>query len=422
MVMMKSSTSHRSVLIISPQASRLGHGAIHGQRTLEAFARQGEWETVFLTGRSFRDRTINWSLYGQVIEDPEDFGSIGGYRGSIQAIQWGIRRRRLQDKFLRRVDEIIPSSKIKAVLVLDGDIQSIYYCWLRNNRVNPGVAWVIAHSTVDFWFSELSVRSFFKWYTAPMVRKMSEGMGATVLYTGSKVRDEYCSRLNLSKEARDRIVLTQFGCDPEDLRLSKIKARQELNIPEDAKVALFFGLIRTDKRPEVALTATVLAGDSWWLLMAGMPYSYSVEDLTSLVSNSDIKDRSRLILNYLTEDEVRLVFSAADILLLTHDRGIVSNSGPLSMARSYRLPVIVSDVGSLREIVQQDGTGWVANPGEPSSYASRLIEFANLTIDEVSLLEHKIERAAYRNSFDSTVRDYSRALNIAIDYTKKHDR
>jgi glycosyltransferase involved in cell wall biosynthesis len=170
----------------------------------------------------------------------------------------------------------------------------------------------------------------------------------------------------------------------------------------------------------VALQAVALAGEPWWLLMAGMPYSYSVEDINSLISNSSIEPCSRLILKYLTEDEVRLVFSAADILLLTHDRSILSNSGPLSMARSYRLPVVSSEVGSLDRFVQKEGVGWTATPGQPSSFSSKLKEFASLKNEEIDLIQSRIEQAANRYSFESTVRDYSHALDIAIDFTKNH--
>jgi hypothetical protein len=108
MKQMKSKSDHRRVLIISPQASRIGHGALHGQRTLAAFAKLDEWETVFLTGHGFRERIGNWPLYGQVIEGAEDSSAIGGYRGSLQAIRWGLHRRKLQDRFLQWMNLSLP--------------------------------------------------------------------------------------------------------------------------------------------------------------------------------------------------------------------------------------------------------------------------------------------------------------------------
>ena len=409
--------NRKKVLIVSPQASRIGHGAFHGQRTLAAFAEFGEWDTIFLTGKGFRERVAGWPLYGEVIEAPIDLSSIGAYHGVIQSLTWGVRRRWLQDRLLQEVDRAIVERNVDAVFVLDGDVSAIYRCWLRNRRSHPDVAWVIAHNMIDFYFSNLSIRSLYKWWVASEVRYMTQEMGATILYVGQNICNEYCRRLNVTQDARERIILTRFGSDSDDMRLPLSEARSNLNIPVNAKVALFFGMIRADKRPDVAIRAVSQGDEDWWLLLAGKPYSYSEEVIRSWVGKAGLEDRSCLILRYLDEDEVRVVFSAADVLLLTHERSTVSNSGPLSMARSYRLPVIVSDVGFLGESVRQDRVGFAAQAGAPFSFAEQLRNLESLSMSEIEALRGHIQKAAYKYSFASTVRDYSRALEIALTHT-----
>jgi len=113
-----------------------------------------------------------------------------------------------------------------------------------------------------------------------------------------------------------------------------------------------------------------------------------------------------------------MTFSCADALLLPHDRSVLANSGPLSMARSYRLPVVVSDVGYVAESVRADGVGFVAAAGDASSFAARLSSLAEL--DEVAseALRARIDLAAHKYSFEATVKDYYRALEMAVGYAE----
>lgn len=411
-------SAKKTVLLVSPYASRLGHGAFHAQRTAQAFVNATEWWPILLTGRGFANRVVGERLSGEVVEAPVDYGSVGTYRNPLQAVRWGVRRGVLERALLRNVEALLQRRNIDAVLFLDGDVSAIYECWARNKVTHPQVGWAVAHSTTDFWLSELSVRSVYKSLVAGRVRTLTEHGGATVLYCGTRLRDQFCDRLRISEQARRRIVLTSYGSDPDDMRLPRAVARQALQIPMTAKVALFFGLMRKDKRPRVAVDCVALAQGDWWLLLAGQPYSYSAQTIESWVREAGIQHRARSLLRYLDENEVRLVFSAADVLLCTHGRSTVSASGPLNMARSYRLPAIVSDTGFLGDTVREHGVGLLASRGDPQSFAAQLRRYAEMSSAERSGLESRIEEAAHRFSFDCVARRYSEALDIAVSYAR----
>lgn len=379
----------------------------------------GEWDTIFLTGQNFRERVGDQPLFGQIIEAAVDFGKVETYKNQVSSILWGLKRRKLQYKLFSIVDEMLDRNSIDAVLVLDGDGRIIHDCWQRNLRKHPSVAWVTGHSTLDFWFTRISVRSIFKWRIGVLVKRMIEGMGATIFYADHRLLDDFFRKLNIPNNYRERIILTDFGCDPEDLRLPKEKARQKLGIPQDAKVALFFGLLRADKRPDVTIDAVAEAGIPWWILMAGKPYSYSQRELQALIENSNLRYRSTLLLYYLTESEVKLVFSAADVLMVTHERAILSSSGIIGLARSYRLPMVISSLSYLGRKIEREGTGLVCPKGDPGSFTSALHAFSAMKSDDIDRLISIIEKSAYKHSFLATARNYSKALNTSLVNTQQ---
>jgi glycosyltransferase involved in cell wall biosynthesis len=407
----------RKVLLVFPQAARIGHGAFYAQRILQTFATVPGWEAVLLTGCGFKDRVHGMPLYGTIFEAPVQYDAIAQHRGGLGALAWGARRYVLQRRLLSYVGPLIVEHGIDVVVFMGGDIPSIYQCWQKNRQAYPAVAWVAEHSMIDFKFSNLSVRSLYKGLVRSQVKEMVEGMGATLLFLNESTRDAFCQLLGLKDEVKARLVFSHYGADSEDMRLPQVEARAALGIPIDAQVALFFGLVRKDKRPDIAIQAVAQARDHWHLLMAGMPYSYTEDEIRSMVSEAGLGDRSLLILRYLGEDEVRLVFSAANVLLSTHDQALVGSSGPLAMCRSYRLPAVVSNLPHFVTAANENGVVFTAQAGDPGSFAERLRQYDSLTPAEKLEMENKLQEAAERLSFATMVQDIISALDLAVANT-----
>ena len=51
-----------------------------------------------------------------------------------------------------------------------------------------------------------------------------------------------------------------------------------------------------------------------------------------------------------------------------------AQSGTVRVAYSFGTPVIASDTGALGETIRQDGSGWLAKPGDARDLASRMLE------------------------------------------------
>lgn len=140
--------------------------------------------------------------------------------------------------------------------------------------------------------------------------------------------------------------------------LSKEEAQAKLNIPKGKKVLLFFGLIRAYKGLDLLLKAMKTLSEKYYLVIAGEPY----EDFSSyqnLIDESGAKDRIQAHTRYISTEEVSLFFSAADAGVLPYKSA--TQSGVAAMAFHFNLPVVVTDTGGLKEMIEPHEIGIVAD-------------------------------------------------------------
>ena len=136
--------------------------------------------------------------------------------------------------------------------------------------------------------------------------------------------------------------------------------------PPEGRTLLFFGLIRDYKGLDVLLSALPEIPDAR-LIVAGDPVDH--------IEPVDLDGRVEWRLRFLPDDEVREVMGRAAAVVLPYRR--LDSSGVLATAIGYRRPVVVTDVGSLGEIVREFGAGEVVPPGDPRALAeatTRLLE------------------------------------------------
>jgi glycosyltransferase involved in cell wall biosynthesis len=136
--------------------------------------------------------------------------------------------------------------------------------------------------------------------------------------------------------------------------------------PPGGRTLLFFGLIRDYKGLDVLLEALPQIPGAR-LVVAGDPLDP--------VEQPDLDGRVEWRLGFRPDEEVRELMSRAAAVVLPYRR--LDSSGVLATAIGYRRPVVVTDVGSLGEIVREFGAGEVVPPGDPQALAqavARLLE------------------------------------------------
>lgn len=141
-------------------------------------------------------------------------------------------------------------------------------------------------------------------------------------------------------------------------KTDKMTARKKLGVKENSKLILFFGLIRDYKGLDLLIEAFGKLDDSYELLIAGESYG-SFDKYTELINKSSLKSNIHLHNRYISDQEVSTFFSASDVSVLPYKSA--TQSGITSIAFHFELPVIATDVGGLKEIVQPGKYGLITD-------------------------------------------------------------
>ena len=167
-------------------------------------------------------------------------------------------------------------------------------------------------------------------------------------------------------------------------KMDKIDARKKLNLKSE-NIILYFGIIREYKGFDILLKAVSELKDKrtdFHLLAAGECYG-SDEKYTKLISDLGISNYITWHNRYIPDKDVALYFSAADVVALPYRSA--SQSGITQIAYYYNIPVIVTKVGGLPEIVDEGKSGFIIKPENPTELATVLSENLNTPIfDEMA--------------------------------------
>jgi len=124
--------------------------------------------------------------------------------------------------------------------------------------------------------------------------------------------------------------------------LDKRAAKKNLGIEPSRPVLLFFGIVRPYKGLDILLAAMpevrkafpkvllVVAGEFW-----GDPARYQAH-----IQNLDIEEAVRIDNRYIPNEEVALLFAAADLVVAPYRR--VTGSGVIQLAKGFGVPIVAS--------------------------------------------------------------------------------
>ena len=142
------------------------------------------------------------------------------------------------------------------------------------------------------------------------------------------------------------------------------EACRKIGINPEDNYTLFFGLIRDYKGLDLLLEAWAKwLPEGRKLLIAGEFYA-SREKYIELIERLGLQDRVVLHDRFIADEDVKYYFSAADCLVLPYRTA--TQSGVTQIAYNFSLPMIVTRVGGLPEIVPDERVGLVCEPDADS--------------------------------------------------------
>ena len=155
--------------------------------------------------------------------------------------------------------------------------------------------------------------------------------------------------------------------------------QEHRTVPTSCCNLLFFGLIRPYKGLEDLIRAFDALPDNevtnYWLTIVGETWEgWTVP--AELIKQSRYRDRITFVNRYVSDEEVAEFFAGADAAVFPYHR--VSASGPLHIAMSWGLPVVVTRVGGLLEAVDAYEGAILVPPEDPTALQSSLLQVAKL--------------------------------------------
>lgn len=155
----------------------------------------------------------------------------------------------------------------------------------------------------------------------------------------------------------------------------KKTAQVSLGLALTKKTLLFFGLIRDYKGLDVLIEAMSFLDSSYQLMIAGESYE-DFHTYRKLIEKSLFKNNIKVMEQYIPDDMVSTIFSAADLLVLPYRSA--TQSGVVALAYHLELPMVVTNVGALGKAISSSDTGIVVNEINPKSIAEGIkTYFAN---------------------------------------------
>lgn len=148
-------------------------------------------------------------------------------------------------------------------------------------------------------------------------------------------------------------------------KVDKAHARKHLSIPANAKVILFFGIIRKYKGLKLLLEALALLKEKQdvKLVVAGEFYEDRAA-YTKLIEKLKLTQHVIVNAGFVDKYKVKFYFCAADLVAQPYLSA--TQSGVTQIAYHFETPMLVTNVGGLPEMVPDGKVGYVTEPTSES--------------------------------------------------------
>lgn len=189
-----------------------------------------------------------------------------------------------------------------------------------------------------------------------------------------QMKRELCSSFEVPT---DKVSVIPFGINSTvpNTRLEPEKAKARIGLSSSDKAILFFGNIAPYKglKHLVHALALLVAKDpDYKLVIAGRPKNCAPywEEIQRQINLLRLRQYIIEKIEYIPDEETEIYFKAADLLVLPYLH--IFQSGVLFLGYNFGLPVVATDVGSLREEILEGQTGFVCRPGSPPALAEKI--------------------------------------------------
>jgi glycosyltransferase involved in cell wall biosynthesis len=223
---------------------------------------------------------------------------------------------------------------------------------LMNFRAIPVI--IEFHEVIDPLENSIFLIRAYSRIMASLIRRLSI---AYIVHSEAD-RELIAQKYSIDKE---KITVIPHGLYDQYPQFDKPFAKKQLGIEEE-NVILFFGLLRPYKGVKFLIKAFEQLPEKFLktshLLIVGE--AWEDHESVKLASQSPVANKITMVNRYISDEEIPVFFSAADVLVLPYTRA--SQSGVAHIGMTYGLPIIASDVGGLKEGLQHYNGSFLIPP------------------------------------------------------------
>jgi glycosyltransferase involved in cell wall biosynthesis len=194
----------------------------------------------------------------------------------------------------------------------------------------------------------------------------------------------------------EKVVCVPRGADATERLISKQEARKHLGLPQDKPMFLSFGVPHPGKDLETVFCA--LKDVPGVLLVQAGKHAFSVgANPGKLSQNYAVLDRVIIRDYYIPEEEKPYYFFAADAAILSYTKQFLSTTSLLWEACHFGTPVIASDNGQLKELIEAFQSGLLFTAQDADSLRQAMRQFINLKPEDINVFKSNCRR--FRDEF-----------------------
>lgn len=184
-----------------------------------------------------------------------------------------------------------------------------------------------------------------------------------IIVHGEKLKEQMIKEYNLPDEKVHAIPIGEH-------RVTPFKKYEREDLKEDQNLILFFGRIQEYKGLRYLIKAEPMISKeipNTKIVIAGVG-----EDFKKYEEIMLNKDNFIIYNHYIPYKEGAELFQRCSIVVLPYIDA--SQSGVISTAYGFKKPVVVTDVGSIPEIVDDGITGFIVPPRNPEALAEAIVK------------------------------------------------
>ena len=192
--------------------------------------------------------------------------------------------------------------------------------------------------------------------------------------------------LNVNADSSSCISIVPHGSYTPfiNIQYDKEKSKEQLDIPNNRRILLFFGMIKKVKGLEILLSAfkgVIKQYPDVLLVIAGKPWENDFSAYQKIIDENNLSEYILLHTKFIPQEDVEHYYCASDLVILPYKK--IYQSGVLMMTLSYERPALVSDLPPLKEIISDNENGFLFKTENVSDLTAKL----NSILSDEGLME-----------------------------------